>query len=102
MELRRAAAATLRANDLGRYTVPSRATYPHQWNWDSALAALGWAELDPSRAWTELETLVGARDAGGMIAHIAFPPRVPDRVERRLRGVLTMVARPYARYLPGP
>jgi len=82
--------------------VPSRATYPHQWNWDSALAALGWAELDPARAWTELETLAGARDRQGMIPHIAFHTRVPDRVGARARGALTLVARPYARYLPGP
>ena len=92
----------LRGNDTGGYTVPSRATYPHQWNWDSALAALGWAELDPARAWTELETLAGARDQQGMIPHIAFHTRVPDRVNGRLRGMLTTVARPYARYLPGP
>jgi hypothetical protein len=102
VDLRASAAAVLRANDNGGYTVPSRATYPHQWNWDSALAALGWSELDPARAWTELETLAGARDSRGMIPHIAFHTRVPDRVSPRLRGVLTMVARPYARYLPGP
>jgi Glycosyl hydrolase family 63 C-terminal domain len=92
----------LRGNDNGGYTVPSRATYPHQWNWDSALAALGWAELDPWRAWTELETLAGARDRQGMIPHIAFHTRVPELGNGRLRAVLTMVARPYARYLPGP
>jgi hypothetical protein len=73
-ELTAAAANVLRANDSGRYTLPSRTTYPHQWNWDSALAALGWAELDPGRAWTELESLAGARDAGGMFPHIAFQP----------------------------
>jgi hypothetical protein len=66
----------LRGNDSGRYTLPSRSTYPHQWNWDSALAALGWAELDAGRAWTELETLAGARDPGGMFPHIAFQPRL--------------------------
>jgi hypothetical protein len=96
------AATVLRGNDNGSYTVPSRLTYPHQWNWDSALAALGWAELDPARAWTELETLAGARDGQGMIPHIAFHTRVPDRVNGRLRGLLTTVAFPYARYLPGP
>jgi mannosylglycerate hydrolase len=101
-DLRASAEAVLRHNDTGRYTVPSRATYPHQWNWDSALAALGWAELDPARAWTELETLVGARDRQGMIPHIAFHTRVPDLLGARVRGALTMVARPYARYLPGP
>jgi hypothetical protein len=102
VDLRAGAESVLRNNDNGGYTVPSRATYPHQWNWDSALAALGWAELDPGRAWTELETLAGARDRQGMIPHIAFHTRIPDRVNSRLRGVLTMAARPYARYLPGP
>jgi hypothetical protein len=101
-DLRTSAENVLRGNDNGGYTVPSRATYPHQWNWDSALAALGWAELDPARAWLELETLAGARDRQGMIPHIAFHSRMPDRVNGRLRGMLTMVARPYARYLPGP
>ena len=64
-ELRSAATGVLRANDGGGYTLPSRATYPHQWNWDSALIALGWAEIDPARAWTELETLAGARARAG-------------------------------------
>jgi hypothetical protein len=101
-DLRTRAENVLRGNDNGGYTVPSRATYPHQWNWDSALAALGWAELDPARAWTELETLAGARDRQGMIPHIAFHTRVPDRINGRLRSLLTTVAMPYARYLPGP
>jgi mannosylglycerate hydrolase len=83
-----AATDVLRANDTGRYTLPSRTIYPHQWNWDSALAALGWAELDPARAWTELESLAGARDASGMIPHIAFRSGVLPRLK--------------ARYLPGP
>jgi hypothetical protein len=34
---RMSAENVLRGNDNGGYTVPSRATYPHQWNWDSAL-----------------------------------------------------------------
>jgi mannosylglycerate hydrolase len=87
-DLNTAATGVLRANDSGRYTLPSRTTYPHQWNWDSALIALGWAELDPGRAWTELETLAAARDTGGMIPHIAFR-----------RGVLPRLT---AGYLPGP
>ncbi|MET0614518.1 MAG: hypothetical protein ABW142_03675 [Thermoleophilaceae bacterium] len=83
------AAAVLRGNDPGGYTLPSRTTYPHQWNWDSALAALGWAELDGARAWTELESLAGARDRDGMIPHIAFRS-----------GLLPCLTA--ARYLPGP
>ncbi len=102
IDLRLGAEEVLRHNDTGTYSVPSRATYPHQWNWDSALAALGWGTLDPGRAWTELETLAGARDRRGMIPHIAFHTRVPDRIGPRLRGLVTLVARPYARYLPGP
>jgi hypothetical protein len=96
------AAAVLRANDAGPYTVPSRTTYPHQWNWDSALCALGWAELDPPRAWAELESLASAREATGMVPHIAFHSRLPDLLNGRLRGLLTRVAAPRARYLPGP
>jgi len=83
-----AATAVLRSNDAGRYTLPSRATYPHQWNWDSALAALGWAELDGGRAWTELESLAGARDRQGIFPHIAFQAGVFPRQR--------------SRYLPGP
>jgi hypothetical protein len=99
----RSAETVLRENDIGRYTVPSRTTYPHQWNWDSALAALGWAELEPGRAWTELEALASAADPDtGMVPHIAFRTRRPDRVNGRLRGLRTLVARPAARYLPGP
>src|SRR5215218_4003235 len=96
------AESVLRGNDNGSYTVPSLATYPHQWNWDSALAALGWAELDPARAWLELETLAGARNGQGMIPHIAFHTRIPDRINGRLRSLFTTVAVPYPRYLPGP
>jgi hypothetical protein len=93
----------LRDNDTGTYTVPSRTTYPHQWNWDSALIALGWAELDPARAWTELGALLGAQEAAtGLVPHIAFHTRLPDQLGGRLRGLLTQVARPAARYLPGP
>jgi mannosylglycerate hydrolase len=100
----RPAESVLRADDMGRYTVPSRSTYPHQWNWDSALIALGWAELDPDRAWTELATLSGAREeATGLVPHIAFRPRLPDKLAgRRARSVLTQVVRPGARYMPGP
>src|ERR671919_779887 len=100
--LRDAAASLLRANDRGGYTVPSRLTYPHQWNWDSALSALGWAELDPARAWTELETLASARDERGMIPHIAFRSHLPDLFGERLRKLVTKVARLGPRYAPGP
>jgi len=60
------------ANDRGGYTVPTARLYPHQWNWDSAFAALGFATFDLDRAWTELETLFEAQWPGGMVPHIVF------------------------------
>jgi hypothetical protein len=96
------AAEVLKENDTGRYTVPSRLTYPHQWNWDSALIALGWAELDGSRAWTELESLMACQEESGMVPHVAFQPRLVHGLAARPGPSLTQVARPGVRYMPGP
>ena len=71
-DLTQRAVAILRQNDLGGYTVPTRGLYPYQWNWDSAFVALGFAEFDRDRAWTELETLISGQWANGMIPHIVF------------------------------
>ncbi len=71
-----AAAAILRENDRGTYTVPTKGLYPFQWNWDSCLTALGFAELDEARAWTEIETLLAHQWPDGMVPHIVF--HVPD------------------------
>jgi len=70
--VRGAAEAVLRGNDAGEYTLPSRRTYPHQWGWDSALCALGWAVLDEDRALRELVSLAGARLPWGALPQIAF------------------------------
>ena len=97
-ELRARAAAVLRADDAGTYTVPSKLTYPHQWNWDSALAALGWAELDPPRAFLELETLMGGQYRDGLVPHIAFRPALSAPI-----GTPARLQLPNGRgYLPGP
>ncbi len=69
------ARAILRANDRGGYTVPTAGLYPHQWNWDSAFAALGFAEFDLDRAWRELETLFRGQWPNGMVPHIQFHDR---------------------------
>ena len=66
------ARSVLRGNDRGRYTVPTAELYPFQWNWDSAFVALGWAEFDRGRAWTELECLLAAQWPSGMLPHIVF------------------------------
>lgn len=60
------------ANDQGGYTIPTKGLYPHQWNWDSAMAALGFAEFDLHRAWLELETLFSGQWPNGMVPHIIF------------------------------
>lgn len=62
----------LRRNDRDGYTVPTDGLYPYQWNWDSVFAAWGFATFDLPRAWTELETLMGAQWKDGMVPHIIF------------------------------
>jgi len=74
LTLKYAAEALLRANDRQGCTVPAPALYPHQWNWDSAFCAIGWAHLDPRRAARELEMLLRGQWKNGMIPHILFNP----------------------------
>jgi hypothetical protein len=70
--LRAQAAAVLHANDQGTWTKASPRLYPHQWSWDSAFIAIGWAHLDVRRAMSELEQLFAAQWATGMVPHIVF------------------------------
>lgn len=62
----------LRKNDFGGYTVPTQGLYPFQWNWDSAITALGWIKFDEPRAWQELDVLISGQWDDGMIPHILF------------------------------
>ncbi len=66
------ARAVLARNDKGTYTVPTHGLYPFQWNWDSALSALGFAHFDEARAWVEIETLMAHQWEDGMVPHIIF------------------------------
>lgn len=59
-------------NNKGGYTVPTHGLYPYQWNWDSAVAAMGFAEYDVDRAWREIETLFSGQWDDGMVPHILF------------------------------
>jgi hypothetical protein len=68
----RRAREILTSNDRGGYTVPNGRVYPFQWNWDSALVALGFATFDQDRAWREIETLFEAQWEGGFLPHIVF------------------------------
>ena len=72
----RGAAAVLRANDLGGWTKAAPRLYPHQWSWDSAFIAVGWARIDPVRAIRELTSLLSAQWATGLVPHIVFNPDV--------------------------
>ena len=69
------AVQVLRRNDRGTYTVPTHGLYPFQWNWDSALSALGFAHFDEVRAWTEIDTLFAHQWEDGMVPHIIFHER---------------------------
>lgn len=62
----------LHANDRGGYIVPAGDLYPHQWLWDSCFIAIGLRHLDPSRAQTELNSLLRGQWANGMLPHIIF------------------------------
>ena len=71
-ELIERAKQVLKDNDRGHYTVPTSGLYPFQWNWDSALSALGFHHFDEDRAWTEIETLFAHQWDDGMVPHIIF------------------------------
>jgi glycogen debranching enzyme len=73
-----AAESVLAGNWTGGSTVPSRRQYPHQWGWDAAYIAIGWAWLDPERAATELQSLLAGQWADGRVPHIVFHPDVPE------------------------
>ena len=65
------------ANDKGTYTVPTKGLYPYQWNWDSALVALGFSTFDIPRACQEVESLLEAQWDDGFVPHIIFRGNAP-------------------------
>jgi len=65
-------------NDRGAHTVPSAHLYPHQWAWDSAFAAIGWAHIRLDRALDELESLMGGIWDDGRVPHIQFNHEVTE------------------------
>jgi hypothetical protein len=66
------AMAVLEGNWLGRATRPSPRLYPHQWSWDAAFIAMGYAHYAPDRALQELESLFAGQWSNGMLPHIVF------------------------------
>ena len=71
-ELAARAAELLRGNDLGGMTVAAPRLYPHMWSWDAAFVSIGLAAVSVERAIVELDTLLSAQWATGMIPHIVF------------------------------
>lgn len=77
-ELDEIARDILATNDKGTYTIPTKGLYPYQWNWDSAFAAMGFAQFNIDRAWIELETLLSGQWDSGMVPHIMFHTTDPS------------------------
>src|SRR5918995_1292033 len=71
-ELAQRAFVVLRRNSIGGATSPSRRLYPHQWSWDSACIAIGYARSDQERAETELRSLFSGQWRNGLLPHIVF------------------------------
>jgi len=63
---------TLTANDVGDFVKPGRHQYPHQWNWDAALVAMGLAHFDEARARKEVRSLLRGQWLDGMIPHVVY------------------------------
>ncbi len=84
-ELLTRARAVLDHNWTGSFTKPALRQYPHQWSWDSAFIAMGYACYDQGRARQELRSLFDAQWSDGRVPHIVF-----HEIE------------PAAPYFPGP
>jgi glycogen debranching enzyme len=66
------ALSVLRTNDTGLFVKPAPAVYPFQWNWDSALVAIGLARVDVGRGRQEVRALLQGQWPDGMVPHIVF------------------------------
>ena len=66
------AIAVLRSNDTGIFVKPGPHQYPHQWNWDSALIALGFSHFDMPRAQLEIRSLLSGQWQDGMVPSVVY------------------------------
>jgi glycogen debranching enzyme len=66
------AISVLRGNDTGIFTKPGPHQYPHQWNWDSALIALGLSHFDLPRAQSEIRALLSGQWQDGMLPSVVY------------------------------
>jgi hypothetical protein len=72
----RLAKTILEFNWAGGYTRPGPRLYPHQWSWDSALIAIGYARYDQDRAVKELDHLFESQWEGGLLPHEVHDPHL--------------------------
>jgi len=72
------AQSVLRNNDMGIFTKPGPRQYPHQWNWDAALIALGLSHFDLPRALLEIRSLLSGQWKNGMVPHIIYHSGASD------------------------
>jgi hypothetical protein len=73
--LTRRAKMVLDFNWAGSYTQPGPRLYPHQWSWDSAFIAIGYAHYKPGRAMQELRHLFESQWTNGLLPQIVFNPQ---------------------------
>ena len=59
----------------GEYTEPGPHLYPHQWSWDSAFIAMGYAHYAQDRATKEITHLFGSQWDNGLLPHMVFNSR---------------------------
>jgi mannosylglycerate hydrolase len=72
----RLAKTILDFNWTGGYTRPGPRLYPHQWSWDSALIAIGYARYDQDRAMRELMHLLESQWTNGLLPHEVHDPQL--------------------------
>lgn len=68
----------LNQNWTGSFTKPAPSLYPHQWSWDSAFIAIGYAHYNQERAQKELQRLFSGQWSNGMVPHIVFNDQAED------------------------
>jgi Mannosylglycerate hydrolase MGH1-like glycoside hydrolase domain len=75
------------------YSRPSPGHYPWQWYWDSCFHAIVWRRFDPSRAESELRSLLNGGTDEGFIGHTIFWDRPVDWQRRWTYNVTSRDAR---------
>jgi hypothetical protein len=68
----------LEKNWTGTFTQPGALLYHHQWSWDAAFIAIGYAHYNQARAEQELRSLFEAQWTNGLVPHIVFASQPTD------------------------